>query len=432
MTRYVGLDVHKRFIVACGLNPDGTVAFRHRFDCTPQAIALFGQNELTRDDHVALEVTTHSTAVARLLIPLVGRVVVSNPTRTKAIAAATVKTDAVDARTLADLLRSNYLPEVWMPDFDTERLRRIVSLRAQLTGTSTRYINRIRSILQQLMITPPARRLDARSARQMLETAQLPASERLEIDTLLQLIDATTGRIDQVDATIATMAEEIHEVRLLMTLPGIGALGAVALWSAIGDISRFPSANHLVGYLGLAPRIKQSGNHAWYGKITKAGAKEARRLLVLASHHLKTHDGPLGDFYRRLREHKHGSVAGVAAARKMVEIAFHMLKNNEPYRYAQPERTQAKLDKIHTMATGTRRERTPVHVAPEHEETKPEEPGYRREVRRSLNEVYERVGLPVIMWDQLSPGESRATAQTSEYIESLKVNRAIYRKIRAN
>jgi len=208
MTRYVGLDVHKRFIVACGLNADGTVVFRDRFDCTPQAIVLFGQNTLTKDDHVALEVTTHSTAVARVLIPLVGRVVVSNPTRTKAIAAATVKTDAVDARTLADLLRSNYLPEVWMPDFDTERLRRIVSLRAQLTGTRTRYINRIRSILQQLMITPPARRLDTRSARQMLETAQLPASERLEIDTLLQLIDATTGRIDQVDATIATMAEE--------------------------------------------------------------------------------------------------------------------------------------------------------------------------------------------------------------------------------
>ena len=140
----------------------------------------------------------------------------------------------------------------------------------------------------------------------------------------------------------------------------------------------------------------------------------------------------MGDFYRRLRAHKHGSVAAVAAARKMVEIAFHMLKNNEPYRYAQPERTQAKLDKIHTVATGTRRERAPVKVAAEHEEPKPTEPGYRREVRRSLNEVYERVGLPPILWDKLSAGERKATTRTAEYIESLKVNRAIYRKICAD
>ena len=202
---------------------------------------------------MALEVTTHSTAVARFLLPLVAKVTVSNPTRTKAIAEATVKTDSVDAKTLADLLRSNYLPEVWLPDPDIEQCRRIVSLRAQLSGARTRYTNRIRSVLQQLMIEVPTRRLDAHAAREMLESAQLPESERLEVDTLLNLIDATNSRIEVVDESIARNADRTHEIRLLMTLPGIGALGATALWGAIGDISRFRSSSHLVGYLGTGP-----------------------------------------------------------------------------------------------------------------------------------------------------------------------------------
>lgn len=275
MTRYVGLDDHKHFVVACGLTPDGKVAFRSQFDCRPETIVQFGERELTCDDQVALEVTTHSLSVARMLTPFASRVVVSNPTRTKAIAHATVKTDAVDAKTLANLLRSDYLPEVWQPDPHTENIRAVISFRAQLTGTRTRYFNRIRSILQQLMIELPTRRIDAAAARAALADADLPVVERLEIDTLLRLIDETNTGIDEVDQKIAEIAYQSYEIRLLMTLSGIGVSGATALWGAIGDTSRFKSSNHLVGYLGLAPRVKQSGYHAWYGSITKAGAKEA-------------------------------------------------------------------------------------------------------------------------------------------------------------
>lgn len=330
MTRYVGLDVHKYFIVACGLTADGNVAFRSRFYCRPEAIVEFGARELTCDDRVALEVTTHSLSVARMLTPLVSRVVVSNPTRTKAIRQVTVKTDAVDAKTLASLLRSDYLPKVWQPGPETENLRAVVSFRAQLTGTRTRYFNRIRRVLQQLMIELPTRRVYAASAREVLADADLPVVERLEVDTPLRLIDNTNAAIDEVDQKIAEIAYQSHEVRLLMTLPGIGVLGATPLWGAIGDIARFKSSNHLVGYLGLAPRVKQSGYYAWYGSITKAGAKEAQRLLVLAARHLKTHPGPLGEFYRRLSDRKHGNVATVAGARKPVEVAYHMLTNDEP------------------------------------------------------------------------------------------------------
>lgn len=430
MPRYVGLDVHKRVIVACALTSDGSIAFRTRFDCTPEAIVRFAEQHLERSDEVALETTTHSLAVSQFLAPYVSRVVVSNPGKTKLIAAATVKTDGVDARTLANLLRSDYLPEVWQPDPNTESLRELVSFRSQLTNTRTRYTNRIRSILQQLMIELPSRRMDAQAARAALEAAQLPPQERLQVDTLLRLIDETQSSIDEVDQELARVAEETPQIKLLLTLPGVGVLAACALCAAIGDISRFASSNHLVGYVGLAPRVKQSASHTWYGSITKTGSKQARRLMVLAAHHVKRHPGPLGAFYRRLTDRKHGSVAAVATARKMVEIAYHMLTNNEPYRYADPERTQRKLDALHHQATGEARPPMKRNVAPENEPKKPNEDGYRREAVPALNDVYQRCGLPAVPWDNLAEGERTVTESVSDYVASLRNASARYRKVR--
>jgi len=153
MVRYVGLDVHKRSIVASALAGGGEIVLRDRFDCTPEAIVAFAGWQLGRDDEAVREATTHSLSVARFLAPHVKRVVISNPSKTKMIAAATVKTVAVDAKTLADLLRSNCVPEVWQPDARSETLHSLVSFRAQLSGTRTRYMNRIRAMLQEFILS---------------------------------------------------------------------------------------------------------------------------------------------------------------------------------------------------------------------------------------------------------------------------------------
>jgi transposase len=117
-TRYVGLDVHKREVTACIVDPKGKQRKIIRFPLTRQRLTAFAQVTLRPTDHVALEATTNSWAVADVLRPHVARVVVSNPMATKAIAQAKVKTDKVDAAVLAHLLRCDYLPEVWQPDGD--------------------------------------------------------------------------------------------------------------------------------------------------------------------------------------------------------------------------------------------------------------------------------------------------------------------------
>jgi transposase len=125
---------------------DGVVRDEGRIGVTPQALHRWAL-QLRRDDEVALEATGNSDAIANLLTPLVGRVVVSNPSKTRAIAEAKVKTDKVDARILAQLLAADFLPPVWLPDARTRALRRQVTRRAHLVRQRTRIKNQVHAIL---------------------------------------------------------------------------------------------------------------------------------------------------------------------------------------------------------------------------------------------------------------------------------------------
>ncbi len=140
-----------------------------------------------------------------------------------------------------------------------------------------------------------------------------------------------------------------------MTLPGVDFTVAQALLSTLGDIQRFPDGNRAAAYLGLVPSTYQSGEHCYHGRITKQGRGHARWLLVQAAQHIDRHPGPLGVFFRRIARKKNRNVAVVATARKLVAIAWQMLKHNQPYRYAQPQTVQAKFDRLRIRVTGQRR-----------------------------------------------------------------------------
>ena len=133
MKRFIGLDVHKTVVERCVVDDEGKTLFRRRIECTRETLLEFAES-LTKEDSVALEVTTNAWAVADLLQPFVGRVVVSNPMKTKAIAEAKVKTDKVDAEVLAQLLRCDYSAE--RVDAGRRRLDRSVNSPAAVSGSS--------------------------------------------------------------------------------------------------------------------------------------------------------------------------------------------------------------------------------------------------------------------------------------------------------
>lgn len=390
MIRYIGLDVHKRFVEYCILDVAGKKLTRGQVPCVRSSLEAFATKVLQPTDHVALEASTNTWSVVAILRPHVAKLVVSNPLRTKAIAEAKIKTDKVDAEVLAQLLRCDYLPSVWQPDADTEQLRRLTTQHATLMTERGRVKNRIQSRLARLLLIPPCKVLWTKIGMAWLQELSLPIDERLGLDGDLRLLATIEQELKAVDKLTAVTAHRDAQTQLLMTLPGVNFVGAVGLLSALGDVSRFKDGDHAAAYLGLTPTTHQSGKRCFHGHITKAGSNHARWLLTQGVQHLAKHPGPLGVFFRRLAKRRNRNVAIVATARKLVTIAFLMLKHQEPYRYAKPELMRKKFRTLHYIATG---ERLPVQRTPR---------------PRGLADVYQAIGLPAVGTPATLPKGERA------------------------
>ena len=407
MPRYVGLDVHKQFIEACFIDEAGKQLHRCHVAVTRESIQAFVAKYLQSSDHVVMETTTNTWEVAEVILPHVAKVAIANPLKVKAIAEAKVKTDKVDAAVLAQLLRCDFLPQVWIPDKATRLLREMCAHRAGLVADQTRIKNRIQSLLAQRLIPVSVPVLFNGCGRNWLSNLGLNTQDRALVDSYLRILDKIKSEEITQEKALAQLSYDNQEIRLLMTLPGIGPAGAQALYAALGDWKRFRDGAHAASYLGLSPSTRQSANHCYHGPITKAGNSLARWLLTQAARQVAQHPGPLGVFFRRIRQRKNFNVAVVATARKLVTIAFLMLKNAEPYRYSLPGPTQRKLSVFRVEATGSRRSKSKLRLPMQRRE-----PGTRVQSIPSLDEVYFSENLPPITEaDALAPGERRILQQ---------------------
>lgn len=355
MPRFIGCDIHKRHAQFAFLDDQGKLLQQARVECTASALTGFARQHFLPDDRLALEATFHTWAVVDVLQSFLSEIVISNPLRTKAIAAAKIKTDRVDALVLAQLLRSDFLPRVWRPDPETQRRRRLASRRASLVADRTTVKNRLHAILHHRLIPVPVADLFNRPGIAWLRSLALDADGAAARDSELRLLESIEAEIAAMDQTLATLAYGDPRIKLLMTLPGVDFGVATTVLAALGDLARFRDGAHAASYLGLVPSTRQSGDHCYHGPITRHGNPHARWLLVQAAQHLSAHPGPLGVFFRRLHQKKNRNVAVVACARKLVVIAWHMLTHNEPYRYAQPRAIEAKFSRLRVKVTRQKR-----------------------------------------------------------------------------
>jgi transposase len=430
MQRYIGMDVHKREVAICFVDRNGKVLKRCRCACTRETLEKLARTQFTAQDQVALETTTNAWAVADLIRPHVARVLVSNPVKTRIIAEAKVKTDKVDAEVLAQLLRCNYLPEVWAPDGQTRLVRRLSSRRAGLVADRIATKNRIHSLLGGLLIQAPLQDIFGPRGRSWLETVELPPDQRAVLNLDLRMLDAVNRETELLDDQLKMLAYRDDRMRLLVTLPGIDYAVAAVLMGALGDITRFRDGDHVASYLGLVPSTRQSGDHCYHGPITKCGRGQARWMLVQAAQHLAQTQGPLGAFYRRLARRKGHAIAVVAAARKMVTIVFLMLKNNEPYRYAVPLSTREKLARLRIAATGERR-----HAKPSlGKKGRPASYGSKVHQVRSpgLAEVYATEGLPPMTAIDALPSGERQMLDRESLLETVTKMQQPRHRVRKN
>ena len=198
---------------------------------------------------------------------------------------ARAKTDRLDARTLARLLAAGELDGVWSPDERCRVMRRRLSRREQLVRARSRAKNEIHAVLvRRLVGRPPVSDLFGVKGRKWLAELDLPLEESETIEVRTRHIEFLDREVVTVERQIATEALRSAEIKRLMTVPGVNVICAASFMAAVGDIRRFANHRALVGYLGLDPRVYQSGSApATGGHISKQGSASTRWALVEAA-----------------------------------------------------------------------------------------------------------------------------------------------------
>jgi transposase len=364
-----GVDVHKASVVACVIAPSAGGApckeVRTFGTMTADLLQLVDWLVEVGCTAVAMESTgSYWKPLYNLLEGVVEQVLVVNAAHIKQVPGR--KTDVKDAEWIADLLRHGLLRASFIPDRPQRELRELTRYRTSLIRERTAEVNRVQKVLEgaNIKLAAVAADLTGVSGRAMLAAlldgstdaaamAQVAQGKlRAKIPQLEQALVGQFGahqrfmiaqqlvHIDTLDEIIARVsaeiAERVHpfgeEIVQLDGITGVGQRTAEALVAEIGvDMSRFPSADHLTAWAGLAPGNNESAGKRRSGK-TRKGSPWLRAILIEAAHAAgRSKDTYLGALYRRLLARKGKKRAAVAVARRILVIVYHILRDHEPY-----------------------------------------------------------------------------------------------------
>lgn len=327
---YVGIDLHRDFFVAVAQDEKGTELFKKKYLNSKEAIAEV-VSQFVIPPQVVVEATRNWMWFIAELERFGCLVQLAHPFRTKAIASARIKTDSIDAKTLCDLLRADLIPQSYIANAKELDHREIARGRICLVHDQTLLKNRILAILGKDNVRFDGTDTFGIQGKAWLSQQELTDGKRHMIDTYLEQLEKTQAMIKKIEGIIKQRSGNFPEVTLLQTIPGLGTITAFLLAAEIGDIKRFPNSKKFASYFGLVPRLSQSGNHAYYGRITKLGNPYVRWVLVQASHRLVRTNKECKKFVDRL-SYKHGKKkAIVALARKTATIVYAVLKENRSY-----------------------------------------------------------------------------------------------------
>jgi transposase len=396
-SRFVGLDVHKHYLIAAAVDAEQNVVLH------PRRIQLahlddWMRKALTPQDAVVLEMTTNAFQLHDDLVPCVQSVTLVHPPYVALITRAQVMTDQIAALTLARLHAAGLLPPVWVPPDDVRDLRALVAQRAKTVRLSTQAKNRLHAVLHRHHLPPAGGDLFAPARRDWWLALPVSAMERVRIQNDFDTLAFAQAQIATLEETLTTLAALDERVLLLIQLPGIGIVTALTLLAAIGDIARFPAPSKLVGYAGLGARVHDSGLTHRSGRITKAGRRDIRAVMVEAAHiAANTHphwQAELARLEPRLGRNK----AIVAIARKLLVAVWHVLTESCADRFADLQIVARKLMQ-HAYRLG--------------EENRPDGQSTAEYVREQLDRLGLGEDLTAIQWGKrsipLPPATSRPT-----------------------
>ncbi len=326
---YVGVDLHRRTSRIVALDEGGKVSFQGTV-ASERCAVTEALDRIGRPAEVVFEATWGWGWLADLLEELDVPAHMAHPLQTRAITAARVKNDAVDARTLAHLLRTNLLPESWIAPPDVREARRLVRMRVGLVRMRTRVKQQVHALLGEHGVRLEGSDSFGVKGWKELVALPLPEISRQRLDACLRLITAIDGEILQAERELRQHFGDDDRVARLRAIPGIGFFTAVAVLVEIGDVGRFGSAAQLCSWAGLTPREHSSAQHIRRGHISKQGSRWLRWILVEAASTGKAGKGEdLRQLQERIAKRRGKMIARVAVARRLLTLCYYALQNED-------------------------------------------------------------------------------------------------------
>ena len=343
--KYVGIDVGKQKCAVAVMDSEGRISDEFSFLNNNEGIQGL-ISRLSMDDMVVME-STGSVWVNLYdrLEQVHMKVVLANPMKTKAIASARIKSDTIDARMLAHLLRADLIPSCYVPPCEIREMRYLLRHRASIVKIRTMVKNKIHSMLDRNGVEAAGfSDLFGKRGMEWLKSVKLSALDRLMLDNHLEHLESLRRQVEAVDRLITLRASKDEYVKLLLSMKGVDVYSALLIRSEIGDVSRFSSYKKLISWAGLAPSLHQSGSVEYHGSIAKQGSRMLRWIMVESAGTAVNSDSRLGEFYERVKQRRGGQKAIVAVACKMLKIIWTMLTRNEPYESRNQRRYDKKLN----------------------------------------------------------------------------------------
>jgi transposase len=329
---YIGMDIHKSYSLVAVIDEDGDLVDRrrvsHRYH--EELTGYFSQFPLKTQ--VVMEATCGWGWLSELLQDLGLEVKLANPSKVKIIAESHIKTDKVDAFVLAQLLRTDFLPESYLAPKEQREARDLLRYRISLVHLRSGVKNRVHALLTRLGIYHSYSDLFGKRGRSFLSSLELSSVHRQALDGYLCLIDTANKLIGEAEIKIRRVVKEREDGLLLLSVPGIGFILAYLILVEIGDISRFPSTKKLCSYAGLVPCVHQSGAKSYHGHLSKKANRYLQWGMIEAAQKAKVIDPFLRVKAEKIHRKRGASVATAAVARHLLVAVYHILKEKTVYR----------------------------------------------------------------------------------------------------
>lgn len=326
---FAGLDAHKESVQACLKGAAGQLLKEQRFGTTDAGLEKLYQT--VKNARCVVEASTACYPVYDYLHDRGVQIRVAHPKRVKAICSAKLKTDKVDARMLADLERANLIPEAYIPSKEVRDKRDFVRQHISLTQQRTRLINQTKATLLRYRVRLP-KNIFTKTAQLLADATEMPVSLRLKLVHARQQYALLRQELKEVDSQIGVLAEQNRDAVLLSSFRGIASFSSLGIALHIDGVKRFPTVDHLVSFMGLCPRVSQSGETLHIGRISKDSCGVLRWIMIQSAWNVVRFEPRFSKMYRKLlRRGKSEQKAIVIVAKRLARVMYFMLRDQKTF-----------------------------------------------------------------------------------------------------